>query len=567
MTDKEHILEQLTGKGGACEIEQIEVNGARIRTWKNAPASMAAIIESSRRRGEREFIVFHDERLSFEEHYRRVAALAHTLVEEFGVERGDRVVIAMRNFPEWIVAFWAITSAGAVAVPLNAWWTSQELAYGVTDSGARVAIVDEKRYQRLQEAEEPLPIEHYVGVRFESAYPDGVLAIDRVFEDVEDAIALPGVDIQPDDHATLFYTSGTTGRPKGTLGTHRNFCSVAGAIGFNGAQILLRMGGRLEDLPLLEQIPQAALLIVPLFHVAGCHGIMLPMLLAGGKLVLLDKWDPVAALDAIETEKITMLTGVPALIGQLMQQPGLEQRDLSSILQLGYGGAPAPPELLRSIKARAPSAMVTNGWGITETSSAISFITGQDYLDRPSSVGLPLAVCEVKAVDTEGREVGPNELGEFWVRGPNVAMGYWNNPEATAGSFTDGWFHTGDVGRIDEDGFIYILDRLKDMIIRGGENVYCAEVEAALVEHPGVSAACVFGMPSESLGEEVAAVVVLCGDDTPGEEELRDFVRGRIANFKVPAKLWLRREPLPLGATGKVQKKELKAHYLGGSAN
>jgi len=557
----EETLEQLTRPGEICEIEQVVVGGVPTRCWKNIPASMPALLEASRIHGDKPFIVYGDERLSYEEHYRRVAALAHHLIDACGVRKGDRVAIAMRNYPEWPIAFWASVAAGAIAVPLNAWWTSRELAYGLSDSGAVVAFVDDKRLERIQDIEGELPLVHILAARC-ATLPEGVADVAACFEDIPQPIALPDIDLLPDDDATIFYTSGTTGFPKGTLGTHRNFCSVLGALTFNGLRTVLRLGGKAEDLAAMQSIPQAALVTVPLFHVTGCHGIMLTMLVSGGKLVFMYKWDPRVTLDLIERERITMLTGVPAMMWQLLQEPDFERRDLSSLLSLGYGGAPAPPELLRTIRAKAPDCMVANGWGITETSSMICGITGQEYVDNPESVGPPQAVCELRVVDPDGNDVPAGEMGELWVRGPNVVKGYWNNPAATAEAFTDGWFHTGDVGRIDAQGFVYILDRLKDMIIRGGENVYCAEVEAALVEHPAVDAACVFGVPDKVLGEEIGAVVVVPGGGVDAAD-LRAFAAERLAGFKVPSRVWLRTEPLPLGVTGKVQKKDVREHYLG----
>ena len=555
----------MTAPGQPFEIEHIEVDGRRVANWKNTAPSLAAILEQSRSHGDQEFIVYQGERLTYAEHYRRVAALAHRLIDEFHIEKGDRVAIAMRNSPEWCIAFWAAASVGAIVVPLNAWWTSEELAYGLTDSGTRLLFVDRERLQRLQAIESQLPLQHVIAIRCENL-PEGVVDFEDLLKDAPEDQALPAVDIRPDDDATLFYTSGTTGFPKGTLGSQRSFCSVVQTMQYNGVRTVLRMGGSLEDLDMLQQIPQAALLTVPLFHVTGCHGIMLGILASGAKLVMTYKWDPTEALDLIEQEKITVFGGVPTMIWQLLDAPDLAQRDLSSILNLGYGGAPAPPELLRKIKTSMPTTGASNGWGITECSAPITAIGGQDYVDKPDSVGPPFPICEVKAVDENGVKLGVGELGELWVRGPNVVKEYWNRPEATAESFSDGWFHTGDVGKIDEDGFVYIVDRLKDMIIRGGENVYCAEVEAALVEHPEINAACVFGLPHTVLSEEVAAVVETGPNSSVDEAELQAYAAKRLAKFKVPGRIWFRNEALPVGATGKVQKKELKAFYQNLSA-
>lgn len=466
----------------------------------------------------------------------------------------------MRNYPEWSIAFWAIGSIGAIVVPLNAWWTGRELQYGLSDSGAKLVIVDQQRLERLEEIELPPTLEDVVATRCNNLSGQ-VTDLQSLLEEVPADIKLPEVDVLPDDDATIFYTSGTTGFPKGTLGTQRNICSVPVTGAYNGVYTLLNNGGSLEDLAALQETQQAALLTVPLFHVTGSLGVMLNTLSMGGKLVMFYKWDPALALDAIEKEQITIFGGVPTMVWQLLDEADVKQCDLSSLRSILYGGAPAAPELLRRIKSLLPNAGAGNGWGITETSAAISGISGEDYIERPDSVGRPFPVCEVKVVDQSTRELPPNTQGELWVRGPNVTKGYWNKPEANAAAFSDGWFHTGDVGKIDENGFVYILDRLKDMIIRGGENVYCAEVEAALVEHPAVNAACVFGISHKVLGEEVAAVVEQKPGSTVTEQALKEHVAGLLAKFKVPNELWLRTEALPLGATGKLQKKELKAFY------
>jgi long-chain acyl-CoA synthetase len=556
----EEIRSVLDSPGLPFEIEKVEIEGRTIRSWKNAAPSMAALVEKSRQYDDMDFIVYMDERLSYAEHYRRVAAVAHQLIDHFCIEKGDRVAIAMRNYPEWSIAFWAAAAAGAVVVPLNAWWTSDELEYGLIDSGTRLIFADAERLERLQQIAKELPLQHIVAVRCE-AVPEDVTAFDTLLHGKTDPLNLPEVSIEPDDSATLFYTSGTTGFPKGTLGTHRNFCSAALTMPYSAVQGMLRSGSSLLDLMALKKTPRAALLTVPLFHVTGCHGIMLGILSNGGKLVMMHKWDPVAALELIEREKINTFGGVPTMIRQLLDANETEKRDLSSVTNVGYGGAPAPPDLLRRIKQLMPAVGASNGWGITETSAGITANSRQDYSDKPDSVGPAAPVCDVKVVDENGKQLAAGELGELWVRGPNVVKGYWQQPEATANAFTDGWFHTGDVGKIDAQGFIYLLDRLKDMIIRGGENIYCAEVEAALSDHPAVVTACVFGLPDEVLGEQVGAVVQLDSHDAVSEQQLQEFVADCLAAFKVPTKIWTRSDPLPTGATGKVQKKELKAFY------
>lgn len=559
----EEIRGLLTAPGQMFELEEIESGGIRMRNWKNTPPSMAAIVEQTRNFGDREFIVYRDERLSYSEHYARVATLARRLVGDLGVRKGDRVAIAMRNYPEWCIAFWAAAAAGAVVVPLNAWWTGEELRYGIEDSGSRLIFVDGERLERVASIRARCAcLQQVVAVRCGEVAGD-VIDFAELVAGASPDTALPAIRFEPDDLATLFYTSGSTGFPKGTMGTQRNFCSAAITVPYNGVRSLLRMGRSPEELALLqESMVPSALLTVPLFHVTGCHGIMLGMFVGGGKLVIMHKWDPIEALDLIEQERITLFGAVPTMAWQLVESPGIGTRDLSSVANIGYGGAPAAPELLRRIKAVLPDALPSNGWGITEASSAISMISGLDYEARPESVGQVFPICELKVVDESGGEVRPGELGELWIKGPNVVKGYWNKPEATAQSFTEGWFHTGDVGKVDEEGFVYVVDRLKDMIIRGGENVYCAEVEAALLEHPDVNAACVFGVPDTVLGEEVGCVVEVAPERSIDEEELRQHLAARIAKFKIPTRMWFRHEPLPLGATGKIQKKELRELYI-----
>jgi steroid-24-oyl-CoA synthetase len=547
-------------------MEEVVVEGHTIRCWKNAAPSIAAMVESSREYGDQDYIVYGDERLSFAEHYRKVAAVAHQLIDRFGISKGDRVAIAMRNYPEWSIAFWAAAAAGAVVVPLNAWWTSDELEYGLTDSGTSLVFADAERLQRLQNITSDLPVQHIVAVRCDEL-PETVTAIDSLWQDASEALRLPAVSINPEDNATLFYTSGTTGFPKGTLGTHRNFCSAALSIAYATVQGMLRSGTSLLDLRNLTKTQHTALLTVPLFHVTGCQGIMMGFLTNGGKMVMMHKWDPVAALELIEQERINTFGGVPAMVRQLLDANETEKRDLSTITNIGYGGAPAPPDLLRRIKLAMPTVGASNGWGITETSSIISSNSRADYAEKPDSVGPAVPVCDVKVVNDAGEQLGAGEIGEIWVRGPNVVKEYWRQPEATAAAFTGGWFHTGDLGKIDEQGFIYLVDRLKDMIIRGGENIYCAEVEAALAEHPAVVVACVFGLPDEVLGEQVGAAVQLGPDDTLSEQALQQFLTDHLAAYKVPTRIWTRNEPLPVGATGKVQKKEVKAYYIDSLAN
>jgi long-chain acyl-CoA synthetase len=550
----------LTAPGQMFEMAEADVRGVRLRVWKNAPPSLRELLELSRLHADKTFLVYEDERTTFEQHYRQVATLANRLVDDYGVRKGDRVAIAMRNFPEWSVAFWAATAAGAVVVPLNAWWTSAELVYGLTDSGSKVAFLDGERLQRLAPDLPGLDLAAVV-VRAEGDVPDGVARYEDVLGDVSADAALPAVTLEPEDDATIFYTSGTTGAPKGALGTHRNICGNLISLAFARYAAALRSGSPV-DAPAADAPQAAYLLSVPFFHATGCHSVLVANLASGGKLVLMHKWNPERALELIERERVTTFGGVPTMVWEVLQSPDFGKRDISSVTSVGYGGAPAPPELVRRIEELLPGRIPSNGYGLTETSSVTTMNAGIDYLLRPDSVGRPVAVVDVKVVDESGRALPVGEIGELWIKGPNVVTGYWNKPEATAAAISDGWLHSGDLARLDDEGFVYIVDRAKDMLIRGGENVYCAEVEAALFEHPAVYDVAVIGIPHRELGEEVGAVVRLKPGAEASADDLRQHVAARLAAFKVPVQVWFVDEELPRNPAGKVLKRELRDRLL-----
>jgi long-chain acyl-CoA synthetase len=561
----------LTAPGQMFEIGEEVIRGIPTRVWKHAPPSLRAVLELSRAHGDKTFLVYEDERTTFEEHFRKAAAFARALAGRYGVRKGDRVAIAMRNFPEWSIAFFGAAAAGAIVVPLNAWWTGTELAYGLADSGSAVLVADPERAERLAPHLDELAsggLRALLVARAELG--DALPARAERFEDVLGAAeadgtepgTLPPVELHPEDDATIFYTSGTTGRPKGAVGTHRNICTNLMSLFFVAARGALRATG---GLPAPGSGPQNSyLLSVPLFHATGCHSILVANLAAGGKLVMMRRWDPERALELIERERVTTFGGVPAMVQQVLDSPDIDKRDTSSVTSIGYGGAPAPPELVRRIKARFPTTHPSNGYGLTETSSVTTMNSGDDYVRKPDSVGPPVPVCEVKVVDEEGQELPLGSVGELWIKGPNVVRGYWNNPEATAETFTDGWLHSGDLARIDEEGFVYIVDRAKDLLIRGGENISSVEVESAIFEHPAVADVAVIGIPHPVLGEEVGAVVVRKPGAELTAEELRAHVAARLAAFKVPAHVFFRDEPLPRNPAGKVLKRELRDELVSG---
>jgi long-chain acyl-CoA synthetase len=537
--------------GDPFEVLEVEVRGVPTRVFAGTPPSLRAIWDLTAAHGDADYLVYGDRRTTFAQARERVAAVAAHLAE-LGVQQGDRVAIAMRNLPEWPLAFWAATSIGAVAVPLNAWWTGPELAYGLADSGARVLFADAERLERLAPHLAETPVEH-------------------VLSDLADLppAELPDVEVAPDDVATIMYTSGTTGRPKGAVGTHRNICShvmnsmYAAARGA-AAPPTVDAGTTGAAAP---PAPPATLLTFPLFHVGGLHSFLVPYTVAGGKVVLLYKWDAALALELIVREGITAVAGVPTTMFELLDEARKRGSDLSSLAGIASGATLVPPELVRRIDDQLASrAAPTNGYGLTETSGAAIANAGADYVARPDSVGRPISpVMDVRIADPDGLPVPTGETGEIWISGPTVFAGYFNLPDATAAAIEGGWFRTGDVGRIDDDGFVYVVDRLKDVIIRGGENIYAAEVEAALYEHPDVAEAAIVGVPDERLGEQVAAFVRLRKGSTADSAALQTHVAGRLAAFKVPSIVQISDEALPRNAAGKVLKRELRDALAAGA--
>ncbi|MEO5878155.1 MAG: AMP-binding protein [Streptosporangiaceae bacterium] len=536
---------RLTAPGEIFELGEANVRGVPTRVWKNAPATLGDILALSRGYGDRVFLVYEDERMTFEEHFRACARLANVLRDQFGVQPGDRVAIAMRNLPEWSVVFWAAAAAGAVVVPLNAWWTGEELRYGLTDSGSRIVFCDPERADRIGS------VEGLTVILTRSGPGDPRPRLSDVLDD--EPAELPDLEIDTDDDATIFYTSGTTGRPKGALGTHRNICTNPMSLGFVRARTVLRDG------PGKDGGPTAYLISVPFFHATGCHSILIANVLAGGKLVMMHRWEPGRALELIERERITVFGGVPSMVMQVLDHPDFATRDISSVKSVGYGGAPAPPDLVRRITAYFPGRAASNGYGLTETSSLSTMNAGADYVAKPDSVGPPVPVVEVKVVDSGGESLPVGEPGELLIKGPHIVRGYWGRPDATAESFVDGWLHNGDIARLDDEGFVYIVDRAKDMLIRGGENIYCVEVETVLYDHPAVSDAAVIGIPHPVLGEEPGAHVQLRPGFEVTEDDLRAHVAAHLAAFKVPVRIWLSPDPLPRSPAGKILKRLLRA--------
>ena len=563
----EEVTAMLTGPGAPFEMTEVEVRGQRLRAWANGPATLRDVFAAGRAHGAKTFLVHEGERAGFEAFGRATLALAAEL-RACGVGKGDRVAIAMRNVPEFPVAFFASVIIGAIATPLHAWWTGPELEYALVDSGAKVAIVDAERLERiLPRLPACTAIERIYVCRGDAASTEPLA---RVLEDVIGqpsewhrlpAGKMPDVPLEPDDDATIFYTSGTTGKPKGAVGTHRNSVCTTLSAGYGVARALLRRG---EPLPDPATRPQRSnLLSIPYFHTTGCQAVLCAALYGGNKLVTMRRWDVEQAMALIEAERITAAGGVPTIAWQIIEHPRRTEYDLSSIESISYGGAPAASELVRRIKAVFPKTTPGTGWGMTETSATFTSTSAEDYELRPDSCGIPLPVCDIRIADDFGQALPVGEIGEVLARGPNVVRGYWNKPRETADTFVDGWVRTGDLGRVDEEGNLYIVDRKKDMLIRGGENIYCAEVEAALYDHPAVMDAAVVGIEHPTLGEEPAAVVALTAGSEVTEAELQAFLGTRIAAFKVPVRIAIVPELLPRNPNGKLMKPAIRKILAG----
>ncbi len=558
----------MTAPGARFELEDKVINGVALKVYKNAPPTIRTCVLNSINYGPREFLVYQDERVTFAAHYKAVAHLATLLRDRFGVKKGDRVAVVMRNYPQWPAAFFAPLMLGAIATPLNSWWTGEELEYGLADSGAKVAIIDVERYERLREHFARLPgLKHILVARgLEEEADPHVASLDRLIGEPNQWASLPDIpmpeaDVAPDDDATIMYTSGTTGKPKGALATHRGCCSNV----FNGMACQARHFVRQGMAPPVRDPkvdpPRVGLLAIPFFHATGAFSNLLPAIINADKIVSMYKWDAGEALQIIQDEKVTTIGGVPAIAWQVLEHPLRDRYDLSSIQFVAYGGAPSAPELVATIKRRFPGGLASNGWGMTETCAASCVNFGKDYELRPDSCGAASPAMEFKIVGSNGETLGPNQVGELWVKGPNNCKAYWNKPEATAKTFIDGWVVTGDIGRIDKEGFLFLLDRAKDMLIRGGENIYCIEVENVLYDHPAIMDAAIVGIPHKVLGEEVGAVVQVKPEMTVSADELKIFVAQHLAAFKVPVEIVLQREPLPRNANGKIMKSELRTLF------
>lgn len=553
------VIEQLTQAGAPFETQAQTINDVEYTVYSQAPQNLREFYEIAASYGDRECLIYEGERWTFQKMMQQAASFGHQLIEQYGVKPGDRVAIAMRNYPEWMSSFMAVTAIGAVVVPVNSWGKARELEFALNDAGARVVFCDQQRLDLISDKLEELSLQAVL-VRPESAaLPVNTVTSDQFLLGAEN-VSMPQVSIDTEQLAMMLYTSGTTGAPKGAVSTHRavcqaiaNFeCAATASAMINPEAIGAMMESGFEPVQMLA---------VPLFHVSGCHAVFLSALKAGRKIVMMYKWNPEQALSLIESERITILSAAPTMLMQLLESPAFDTADTSSLQSLGGGGAATPARASRLMEEKLPDGYPGTGWGLTETNAIGTAFTGKPFRNHPGSAGFPHATVEISPRDEQGHDLGPGEPGELWIKSPTLISEYWNRPDANAKDFKDGWFDSGDVGYFDEHGYLYLSDRAKDMVIRGGENIYPAEIEGVLFDHPAVQEVAAIGVPDEAQGEQLGVVLVPKPGESIAEDDIRAYAAEHLARFKVPHYVWVQLEPLPRNASGKVLKKDLKTRY------
>ena len=544
------------GPGAALETETVTIDGQELSVFAHVPTNLGELYKLGLAFGDQTFLVYQNERFSFAESLDLSLRMARILKEKYEIQLGDRVAICARNSPEWCMAYMAITLIGAIAVPMNSWWKSPELKYGLSDSDSKLIFLDPARLDLVQPFLDSLDVQIVMfKPEVESAIPE-FYELARSVEPLSHD-ELIEIEVFPEDRASIMYTSGSTGMPKGVLSTHRNIINALYTWKFVKEITEILRPELLEENP---EFPPALLANVPLFHVTGSHAQFLASFIYSRKFVMMYKWDAEAALKLIEQERISVFHGVPTMAWEIMQSPNFDTTDLSSLRGVQSGGASRPPEHLNMIMQKFPDSAIPGlGYGLTETNAIGAIISGKFYASRPNSTGRPTPpVTSIKVVDDVGNTLEDGGVGEICIKGATVMKGYWNNPEATAEVIKDGWFYSGDIGMLDELGFLIILDRAKDIVIRGGENIGCAEVEYAISEHPEVSEVSVYGIPEERLGEMLCCSIMLQTGSVLSCEQLTSFLNSRIAGFKIPERAFFQYEQLPRIATGKIAKKELR---------
>ena len=544
-------------KEGMFELQKKTIRGNEYNVFVNVPQNLYEYFQFALIHGEWEFLAYEDESYKYQEVLNNAAGLAHVLVDQYGLKKGDAVAFSMRNYPEWIYSYMAVTSIGCVAVPLNSWWQGKELDYGITHSEAKIFIGDDERLQRLEGLVENTP---RISVRCQANTFINTVAFEELVKPKE---SFPQVEIDPEDDASIMYTSGSTGYPKGVVTTHRSIINTPVAWAF-----LATMASQLESdggETFVQAESPCTLAAVPLFHVTGSHSNFLLSLVSATRIVLMYKWDPLKAIQLIEKYRVTSFSGVPTMTQDIITASEANpDTDVSSLVSLGGGGAARPPEQIKSQEKNHPTKIAGVGYGLTETNAAGTNASGKLLYDKPDTAGFPTPLIhELKIIDEEGKEVSTGETGEVCIKSASNFRCYLKNEEATTEALdSKGWFRSGDVGCLDEDGFLYIKDRIKDIVIRGGENIACLEIEAILSEHPAVLEASVFGVPDERLGENLATRIALKPGKTATETEISSFLEEKIAKFKIPSYVWFQEEELPRIASGKTAKKQMREEAI-----
>ena len=531
-------------------VTSATIRGSQLTVFANAPENLRSMLQAAIASDpQRELLVYGQERWTAHQFASDVNRTARMLVTELGVQPGDRVALAMRNYPEMAILLMAIVSAGAVVVPLNAWWSGEELAFAIDDSSAGIVFADAERYRALTPHTEGKGVS-LVAVRDAT----GPLHYDELLARITDD-SWPTTPIAADDDFAVMYSSGSSGRPKGVLLTHRGAISSV-----HSWKMGKEVAALMDPLAAAGQSDKPAFLTVtPLFHVTALHSVFLQGLALGAKIVLMYKWDARAAAEIIEAEQITRFVGVPTQSAELVQAAEQTGRSLDSLETIGAGGAKRPATQVQQLAHHFPKASVATGWGMTETNSLGILLSGPEYVENPEAAGrLTPPLQQMRIVDAEGNEVSTGEVGELTVRSPANMRGYLNLPEETAATLRDGWLYTGDLARVEDSGLVYIVDRKKSIIIRGGENISCLEVEGALHQHPDIAEACVFPVPDERLGETVGAAIYLREGSNTNRGDLNAFLEPRLAAFKRPDQVWFWEAPLPRGGTDKLDRKTLQ---------
>ena len=550
----QEILDQHTAPGQMFETKEVtNENGVTFKEYINLPDSLRGYLDFALAHADKECLIYEDERYTYKEVFEKSAQTGNALIQA-GIKKGDRVAICMQNNPEFVYSYFGIVGIGAVCVPLNSWWVPSEVIYGLDHSDAKLLIADSKRLQGL----ESLPnvkkiVTSYTPDTSFTSFDDFISGHDKTFPDVE---------IGRNDHATIYYTSGSTGKPKGVLSSQKAVLATM----FSWAcfsSVMNQVEAQTNPKAAAIVSPKSVILhCVPLFHVTGSHAGLLMSVLVGRKIVMMKKWDAGLALQLIEQEKVTDITGVPTQTWELLNHPERLNYDLSSLKTLGAGGAPRPAEHVKQLDEEF-EARPGIGYGLSETNALGALGSGDEYVNHPNSTGRVVPpLTEIKIIDEDWNELPEGEVGEVAIKSLGNMIGYWKNPEATKECMSDdGWFRSGDLGKF-EGPFLYILDRVKDIVIRGGENIACPEVEGAIYEHEDVLEACVFGIPDERLGEILCAAIYLREDSKLSIDGLQSFLSTKLAAFKIPVNIKIYENNLPRVGSGKFDKPNLREQFL-----